>query len=702
MRGNRLRALLPVLILALGLCACLVGSAEASQTSEYQVGSYVTFGSYPQTASGTDDTPIEWLVLENDGETALLISRYALDCQPYNTQYAASTTWEQCTLRSWLNNKFYNRAFSASEKQRILTSDVSADRNPSYSTNPGNATKDNVFLLSSVEANEYFTSDEARMCAATDYAIKQGAWTNSDYKVDGRKACWWWLRSPGNYGYRAARILNDGSIGDYGNNVNYSYGAVRPCVRVRLSDIVQDENESSKTKEQTYSVGDYVTFGTYPQTTSGTDDTPIEWLVLDNDGETALLISRYGLDCQMYNTEYADTTWEKSTLRSWLNDEFYNRAFDEDEKQSLFESDVSADKNPKFSTKPGNATRDNVFLLSVAEAEKYFADEEARRCAATEYAVKQGVFTSESYIVDGKEACWWWLRSPGDRSAYAADVYAGGSIINRGDGVSGDGNAVRPCVRVWLDDKEAREKQSAYQNAESLRESGKYAEAYTIYATIRGYRDVDEKIKTVAAQIYQTGNYVTFGSYPQTTSGTDDTPIEWLVLESDGETALLISRYGLDCQMYNTEYADTTWEKSTLRSWLNSTFYNRAFSDEEKQSILTSSVSADKNPDYDTNPGNATKDNVFLLSIVEAKKYFTSNEARMCVPTDYAIQQGTYAAYSNYTVDGRRACWWWLRSPGYDSGYAASVSFGGSFSSSGDHVHSSGNAVRPCVRVRLF
>ena len=242
-----------------------------------------------------------------------------------------------------------------------------------------------------------------------------------------------------------------------------------------------------------------------------------------------------------------------------------------------------------------------------------------------------------------------------------------------------------------------------YRTAEKLRKSGKYAEAYVIYATIQDYKDVGE-IMTNDAGIakvvaYQPGNYVTFGTYPQTKSGTDQTPIEWLVLESDGETALLISRYALDAEPYNNKLIDTTWEKCTLRRWLNNDFYNRAFSAEEKKTILVSDVSADKNPRHDTDPGNATKDLVFLLSIVEAKKYFANKEARMCAATDYAIKQGTYTN-SDYTVDGRKACWWWLRSPGRSGDNAAYVNTDGSIFS--NDVNRSRSAVRSCVRVRLF
>ena len=246
-----------------------------------------------------------------------------------------------------------------------------------------------------------------------------------------------------------------------------------------------------------------------------------------------------------------------------------------------------------------------------------------------------------------------------------------------------------------------------YQRAEKLRENGQYAEAYVIYMAIRGYKDVDEiivkdvGIADLRRAEYQPGNYVTLGTYPQTKSGTDQTPIEWLVLESDSETALLISRYALDAKPYNNKRIDMTWEKCTLRSWLNNDFCNRAFSAEEKKRILVSNVTADKNPQCDTDPGSATKDSVFLLSITEANKYFASDEARMCVVTDYAIQQGAWTL-DDYTADGGMACCWWLRSPGRSSDYAALVNVGGSTLDIGRNVSYSNIAVRPCIRVRIF
>ena len=428
------------------------------------VGDYLEFGHYPQTADGKDNTPIEWLVLEKDGETALLLSRYALDSQPYNTMLE-SITWERCTLRSWLNNEFYNRAFSAKEKKSIVKSNISADGNPSYSTNPGNATEDNIFLLSIVEAQKYFNSDKARMCTATDYAIEMVAYWRSSDEIDGGNTCWWVLRSPGDYGSRAAFITTSGFINAYGHSVCGGLDAVRPCMRVRLDDIdvarymADDTAHSSesvnKSTQPEKLVVEYVTFGNYPQTATGDDNTPIEWIVLERDGESALLLSRYGLEEREYNEEMvSEITWEQCTLREWLNDEFYNRAFSQEEKQYIIKSDVSAGKNPSYPTNPGNATKDNVFLLSIVEAETYLLGSEAGLCSPSDYVIAHNWFYS--IIEEEKwDNAWWWLRSPGGCNSsvacarYFYDDLKGLRVDHEGSHVHERLSVVvRPCIRV--------------------------------------------------------------------------------------------------------------------------------------------------------------------------------------------------------------------------------------------------------------
>lgn len=192
-------------------------------------GEYIKFGAYEQdnnTSNGKED--VEWLVLEVKDGKALVISKYALDCKPYNTNYT-DITWETCTLRKWLNNDFLGSAFSADEKAMIHTVTVSADKNPNYNTNPGNATQDQVFLLSITEANKYFSFDSARQCKSTDYAVANGAWESDSGN------CWWWLRSPGDYLYDAAYVSDDGDVSELGYSVYGGSRAVRPALWIDLS-----------------------------------------------------------------------------------------------------------------------------------------------------------------------------------------------------------------------------------------------------------------------------------------------------------------------------------------------------------------------------------------------------------------------------------------------------------------------------------
>src|SRR5512135_3379294 len=83
-------------------------------------GEIITFGTYPQTADGTDSTPIPWLVLENSGSELFVLSKYILDCKRYHREFTA-TSWRDCDLRQWLNETFYHVAFTDAEKEVVKT-----------------------------------------------------------------------------------------------------------------------------------------------------------------------------------------------------------------------------------------------------------------------------------------------------------------------------------------------------------------------------------------------------------------------------------------------------------------------------------------------------------------------------------------------------------------------------------------------------
>ncbi|MCR5041315.1 MAG: toll/interleukin-1 receptor domain-containing protein [Clostridia bacterium] len=240
-----------------------------------------------------------------------------------------------------------------------------------------------------------------------------------------------------------------------------------------------------------------------------------------------------------------------------------------------------------------------------------------------------------------------------------------------------------------------------YNSAMELYNAQKYEDAYKAFDSLN-YKDSADKAaeclflkqKAGLANV-KAGSTIKFGFYEQdnnTSNGKEE--IKWKVLAVEGNKALIISQYALDCQKYNSTYTDTTWEKCTLRTWLNGTFYNAAFGADHQKMIASSTVTADKNPSYSTSPGNNTTDKVFLLSITEVNKYFSSDSARQCQGTAYCYAQGAYKASNGN-------CWWWLRSPGYFSTHAAVVNYDGSVINIGSGVDIDNSAVRPALWINL-
>ena len=210
------------------------------------------------------------------------------------------------------------------------------------------------------------------------------------------------------------------------------------------------------------SVGDTITFGRYPQASSGTEKSPIEWMVLDMRGNRALLLSKYGLDAKPYHTKLVSITWEECSLREWLNGPFLNAAFTADEQSGIVRTEVDNGKSQGYSgfgTKGGADTRDLIFLLSYAEANEYLGvgwdntGNKKGRVAPTAYAKAAGASVkAENKTTEGKSAGWWWLRSPGSKQSHAIYVNTGGCIrYNRSGYVTHDSGCVRPALWVDLD-----------------------------------------------------------------------------------------------------------------------------------------------------------------------------------------------------------------------------------------------------------
>ena len=172
----------------------------------------------------------------------LVVSRYALDAVPYNVDYDY-VTWKTCTLRKWLNDKFYSAAFNETEQGMIKKVTLQHLDNPEYTTPGGKDTRDKVFLLSlsDVVNTDYGFSadpdnwDVNRRCATTAYAKAQGVYTYSDKTKDGEATCFWWLRTPGlSEGY-ATVVYSTGPVDRDGDSVSNLNDGVRPALYIDLN-----------------------------------------------------------------------------------------------------------------------------------------------------------------------------------------------------------------------------------------------------------------------------------------------------------------------------------------------------------------------------------------------------------------------------------------------------------------------------------
>lgn len=193
--------------------------------------------------------------------------------------------------------------------------------------------------------------------------------------------------------------------------------------------------------------------------------------------------------------------------------------------------------------------------------------------------------------------------------------------------------------------------------------------------------------------IIEVGSTLLMGRYKQNDKAPrGDKGIEWTVLDKSGTSILVISKYALDALPYNNSFTEVTWETCSLRKWLNETFFSNAFSSDEQEAIRNTTVTADKNPSFGTSSGNNTTDKVFLLSITEVNKYFTSDSAK-CMGTEYCNAQRA--------LEDDSGVYWWLRSPGGSSNHAAGVTDYGFVDNYGLGVNYSNIAVRPALWIDL-
>ena len=446
--------------------------------------------------------------------------------------------------------------------------------------------------------------------------------------------------------------------------IYYSYGLYKEAYSAfaqisgysDVDDILQtDEHMIAARKEMltAFQKGKIVTFGHYPQNDYH-KPSAIEWIVMEVKDNKCLLVSKHSLDCKPYNDVDTSMTWEKCSLRHWLNNTFLRAAFSSTEQEAILLTSVDNGSDhiaPGCSTEGGNNTEDKVFLLSYKEAEKlYFDNNDDRMCTPTDFAISEGASTyDDEQIVDGRGTGSWWLRSPGAKQNYA-DMIAcyGGSYAHCE--INQKMHGVRPVI--WIDLKAGM--------------TGLCEEAHSELSLESETLFKDDR-KTKRMLLSTKGSIVTFGRYIQNSNAdAEPEPIEWIVLDFDDKKSLLLSKCALDIKPYfsapeGTDYMAmcTDWEKCTLREWLNNGFLQTAFTTKEQKAIFSTTVDNASyqnmgEPDWMTGSSNDTQDKVFLLSRYEVfKQYFTDDEARSYKATDY-VKTVKNVPYPE--------CW--LRSPG--------------------------------------
>ena len=478
MNGTRriARALTAILALALAGAAYAEGAIPAQSGEAFgTVGETVLFGWYEQDADiGNGPEPIEWTVLDAKDGKSLLLSRYALDVKPYYDFWDRGMPcgWEKSTLREWLNGPFFETAFGDVSGAYVLTAETG--NSGEYD---GPDTEDRVFLLSREEGGRYLGEEnEAWMALPTAFARSRGArvaiavnWRNPLDRYD-------WLGGPEGYGKWWLRSCTSAESAysvqstGYHDNVDHfddRYVGVRPAVWIDTACASADGERMPETFSvpeevpwapdpaahalgRDAAVGDVVLFGACEQDNVETDGKePIEWIVLDRQGDDALLVSRLALDACRLQNRYEPTSWETCTLRAWLNGVLLDRMFGAEEQAALLPCGIA----PTEGTDPAYAdtAEDLVFLLSADEAERCFDSDEARACRPTAVTNAHGADTIYQYPEFGITVDWW-TRSlePDWKMAGATSVWGNGHVDTEWGTNVAVVNGIRPAVRVDL------------------------------------------------------------------------------------------------------------------------------------------------------------------------------------------------------------------------------------------------------------
>lgn len=366
----------------------------------------------------------------------------------------------------------------------------------------------------------------------------------------------------------------------------------------------------------------------------------IDWLVVDTDADKMFVLSADPVNYLPIHNKDIPVTWEKCSLRKWLNNDFIKR-FNRSELSRIVESTTTIFPTGVYEDTYETYVKDKVFLLNYRQAEELF-----------KYDVERLCFNSED------TRCYWWLLpigNTGDMYCYCDNfgqvTYSGCMANDKGGSVSYNINcnnkrnekyAVRPAM--WI------KKEDAYDHAKHI----------------------------IWKDYVMENDELQFGFY-ETGKNNETHPLVWKILEKKENRALIITKYGLEIKQFNNKLKTTNWNSCSLRKWLNNDFYNMAISDKDKPRVLLTGVITPKTKYSEAYQGKNTMDKVFLLSIDEVNKYFDCDVDRICKPSPKLAKEH----FEGDSWCG--SCRWWLRNVGVFSETAAYVDYFGEVMPYGAH-----------------
>lgn len=197
--------------------------------ADKSIGEVIPFGTYEQDnnlENGAED--IQWLILDRQDNRIMLISEDCLVFHRYHDELVP-ITWENCSLRDWLNGNFFNAAFTKEDQDRIVeVTNENPEHEPSH-TSSGRSTTDRVFILSQQEAQDLFSDCPSRKAEPTAYAIAHNKY-ETPINLKGK----WWLRTTSFMLDHVTYVTSEGGVSEQGLEITNTRVGVRPVIWITV------------------------------------------------------------------------------------------------------------------------------------------------------------------------------------------------------------------------------------------------------------------------------------------------------------------------------------------------------------------------------------------------------------------------------------------------------------------------------------